>query len=164
MKKITPFSIYVLILFLATACASPASSATQAPTQPAATEAPTQSGPEEVGPVDNGTQVNITLADNTIDSSQTEFQAGVPYTFVIKNTGRHAHNFIINPPVSIAGSLEAALSGALLAVPQEQLPVGATVTVEYTFPDSAAGQLLEFSCLIRKHYEDGMKLAITVTK
>jgi len=108
--------------------------------------------------------VNITLADNTIDASTTTFQVGVPYTFVIKNTGRHAHNFIINPPVSIAGSLEAALNSALLAVPQEQLPVGATVTVEYTFPDSAAGQLLEFSCLIRKHYEDGMKLDITVTK
>jgi uncharacterized cupredoxin-like copper-binding protein len=35
--------------------------------------------------------------------------------------------------------------------------------VEYTFPDSAAGQLLEFSCLIRRHYEDGMVLEITVT-
>ena len=107
--------------------------------------------------------MDITLADNTIDASQTEFQVGVPYTFVITNTGRHAHNFNITPPVSVAGSLEAALNSALLAVPQEQLGPGASVTVEYTFPDSAAGQLLEFSCLIRKHYEDGMVLGITVT-
>jgi uncharacterized cupredoxin-like copper-binding protein len=158
MKRITPISILVLILFIATACASPT------PTQaPAATEAaPTQSSPEETAPAGTGTQVDIILADNTIDASQTEFQVGVPYTFVITNSGRHAHNFVINPPVSVAGSLEAALNSALLAVPQEQLPVGATVTVEYTFPDSAAGQLLEFSCLIRKHYEDGMKLDITV--
>jgi uncharacterized cupredoxin-like copper-binding protein len=172
MKRSTPLSALVLIIFVAAACGSPAPTATNAPAQPAATEAPTQpeiatdptqSGSVETALAGSGTQVDITLADNTIDASQTEFQVGVPYTFVITNSGRHAHNFIINPPVSVAGSLEAALNSALLAVPQEQLPVGATVTVEYTFPDSAAGQLLEFSCLIRKHYEDGMLLGITVT-
>lgn len=108
--------------------------------------------------------MDVTLADNTIDSSLTTFKIGVPYTFVIKNTGRHAHNFIINPPVSVVGSLEAALNSALLAVPQEQLGVSESVTVEYTFPDTAEGQLLEFSCLIRRHYEDGMLLPITVTQ
>jgi len=163
MKRITPLSIIMLIMFVAAACGSPAPTATQAPAQPAATEAPAQPAVTETAPASgSGTQVEITLADNTIDASQTEFQVGVPYTFVITNSGRHAHNFIINPPVSVAGSLEAALNSALLAVPQEQLPVGATVTVEYTFTDSATGQLLEFSCLIRKHYEDGMKLDITV--
>jgi len=169
MKRITSISILVLIMFVVAACGSPAPVATEAPAtdvspaQPAATEGPDQPIITDTAPASgSGTQVDITLADNTIDASQTEFQAGVPYTFVITNTGRHAHNFIINPPVSVAGSLEAALNSALLAVPQEQLPVGATVTVEYTFPDSAAGQLLEFSCLIRKHYEDGMRLDITV--
>ena len=172
MKRSTQLSVLVLIMFVAAACGSPAPTATNAPAQPDATEAPTQPtateaaltkpGSVETAPAGTGTRVDITLADNTIDASQTEFQVGVPYTFVITNSGRHAHNFIINPPVSVAGSLEAALNSALLAVPQEQLPVGATVTVEYTFPDSAAGQLLEFSCLIRKHYEDGMKLDITV--
>ena len=39
----------------------------------------------------------------------------------------------------------------------------APLTVEFTFPDSAAGADLEFSCLIRRHYEDGMWLDITVT-
>src|SRR6266508_1421005 len=163
MKRIFPILI-MLVMFLVSACGSPAATATQAPAQPAATEVASQPASTEAPATGSGTQVNITLADNTIDASTTTFQVGVPYTFVIKNTGRHAHNFIINPPVSIAGSLEAALNSALLAVPQEQLPVGATVTVEYTFPDSAAGQLLEFSCLIRKHYEDGMKVDITVTK
>jgi uncharacterized cupredoxin-like copper-binding protein len=108
--------------------------------------------------------VDVTLADNTIESSTTTFQVGVPYKFVITNNGRHAHNFNINPPVSVAGSLEEALNKALLAVPQEQLGPGQTATVEFTFPDSAAGQMLEFSCLIRRHYEDGMKVDITVTK
>jgi uncharacterized cupredoxin-like copper-binding protein len=155
MQKIVLVSFVALIMVLTTACGSPAT-ATQAPVPPAATQAPASAG--------SSTEVDVTLADNTIDSSLTTFQAGVAYTFVIKNTGRHAHNFNINPPVSIAGSLDAALSSALLAVPQEQLGVGATATVQYTFPDTAAGQELEFSCLIRKHYEDGMKLSITVTK
>ncbi len=172
MKRITPFFIVMLIMFFVAACSSPTPTATQAPVQPAATEAPSestateppaQSGATEA-PAASGNQVNITLADNTIDASTTTFQVGVPYTFVITNSGRHAHNFNINPPVSVAGSLEEALNSALLAVPQEQLGVSQTATVDFTFPDSAAGQLLEFSCLIRKHYEDGMKVDITVTK
>jgi uncharacterized cupredoxin-like copper-binding protein len=161
MKRIFPFIL--MLMFLVAACSSPTSTATQAPAQPAATEAPTQSGATEA-PAASGNQVTVTLADNTIEASTTTFQVGVPYTFVITNSGRHAHNFNINPPVSVAGSLDAALNSALLAVPQEQLGVGKTATVDFTFPDSAAGQLLEFSCLIRKHYEDGMHVDITVTK
>ena len=182
MKKFTPISILVLIMFMVTACASPTPAATQAPAEPttavptepaatesvatetpAATEVPTESGATEA-PVASGNQVEITLADNTIDASTTTFQVGVPYTFVITNAGRHAHNFNINPPVSVAGSLEGALNSALLAVPQTQLGPGQSATVEFTFPDTAEGQLLEFSCLIRRHYDDGMKVDITVTQ
>ena len=164
MKRILPFFV-VLFMFLITACGSPTPTATQATAQPAATEAPTQSAATEAPAASGGgTQVTVTLADNTIEASTTTFQVGVPYTFVITNSGRHAHNFNINPPVSVAGSLDEALNKALLAVPQEQLGVGKTATAEFTFPDSAAGQLLEFSCLIRQHYEDGMHVDITVTK
>jgi uncharacterized cupredoxin-like copper-binding protein len=152
-------------MFFITACASPTRVTTQAPAQPAATEVASQVGatgaPAASG---SGTEVDITLADNTIDASTTTFQVGVPYTFVITNKGQHPHNFNINPPVSVAGSLEGALNSALLAVPQDKLSPGQSVTMDFTFPDSAAGQLLEFSCLIRRHYEDGMKVDITVTK
>ena len=164
MKRVTSLFIVTSVMFLIAACASPTPAATQEPAQPAATEAPTQSGATESAPVTGGTQVDITLADNTIETNMTSFQVGVPYTFVITNTGRHAHNFNINPPVSVAGSLQQALDSALLAVPQEQLGVGQSTTVEFTFPDTAAGQLLEFSCLIRRHYDDGMKVDITVTQ
>jgi uncharacterized cupredoxin-like copper-binding protein len=163
MKRVTSLFIVALVMFLVAACASPTPVATQEPAQPTATEAPTQSEATESAPVAGGTQVDITLADNTIETNMTSFQVGVPYTFVITNTGRHAHNFNINPPVSVAGSLEQALDSALLAVPQEQLSPGQSMTVEFTFPDTAAGQLLEFSCLIRRHYDDGMKVDITVT-
>ena len=169
MKRITPLFIIMLVMFLIAACGIATPVATQAPVEPAATEAPTQAATEAPGatepvPVTGGTQVDITLADNTIDASMTTFQVGVPYTFEITNTGQRAHNFNINPPVSVAGSLEQALDSALLVVPQEQLNPGQTATVEFTFPAESAGQLLEFSCLIRRHYEDGMKVDITVTE
>ena len=169
MKPIYSLFIVVFAMFLVAACSSPTSAVTQEPAQPAATQAPTESVATEAPaatepPATSGNQVDITLADNTIDASMTEFKVGIPYTFVITNAGRHAHNFNINPPVSVAGSLEQALNSALLAVPQGQLGPGQTATMEFTFPASAAGQLLEFSCLIRRHYEDGMKVDITVTQ
>jgi uncharacterized cupredoxin-like copper-binding protein len=142
-------------------------SVTEVPTEaPAATETVATKSPATEPPAASGTgtQVDITLADNTIESSLTTFQVGVPYTFVITNAGRHGHNFNISTPVDLVGSLDAAFSSALLVVPQSQLGPGASVTVEYTFPASAAGQPLEFSCLIRMHYQDGMLLPITVTQ
>ena len=174
MKKITVLSIVLLIVLLLSACGGPTpAKTTEAPAQPAATEAPLQPAPTEAPaqpaatepPASTAkTEVIITLADNTIESSITSFQAGVPYTFVITNTGRHAHNFNINPPVSVAGSVNAAVDAALLVVPQSQLSAGASATVDYTFPAETIGQDLELSCLIRRHYDDGMKLAITVTE
>ena len=179
MKRITILSILIIGMMIITACGSstpnipptqpPATEppATEVqPTQPAATEVPaTQpAGAESPTAASGATQVDITLVDNKIQSPVTTFQVGAPYTFVITNAGQHAHNFNISTPVSVAGSLEAAFQSALLAVPQDQLGAGASVTVEYTFPDSAVGQTLEFSCLIRRHYEDGMLLPITVTQ
>ena len=162
MKKMLIVSM--LLMLLVSACASPATP-TQAPEQPVATAAPTESAATEVPATSaSDAQVNVTLADNTIDASMTSFQVGVPYTFVITNTGKRAHNFNINPPVAVAGSLEGALNSALLVVSQDQLAPGQSATVEYTFPESAAGQLLEFSCIIRNHYEDGMKVDITVSQ
>ncbi len=161
MKRIALLSVIALAMLAATACGSSAPAASQDP----ATQAPTvrPASTQSSAPA-NGTEVDVTLADNTVHSTLATFQAGVPYTFVIKNTGTHLHNFNINPPVSVAGSLDAALAGALLVVKQNQLPPGATATVQYTFPDSAVGAQLEFSCLIPRHYADGMRLAITVTK
>ncbi len=165
MKRFTYLFILVSSALLMAACGSPALTATQVAAQPpASTQAPTQPVATQPASISNGVQVDVILADNTIQASQTTFQAGVPYTFVIKNTGEHAHNFNINPPVSVAGSLDAALANALLVAKQEELSAGAVATVEFTFPASAVGQQLEISCLIRRHYEDGMMQAITVTQ
>ena len=175
MKRIALPILTIAIILLTTACGGPTPAATHAvnpnppAAQPPATQLPATQPPAQPASTDSapaaagGTQVTVMLADNTVTASQTTFKAGVKYTFVVTNAGHHAHNFNINPPVSVSGSLDAALTQALLSVPQEQLAVGASATVDYTFPASAVGQNLQFSCLIRSHYEDGMYLAITVT-
>ena len=173
MKRITRLSLLVVATMMLSACASPTPTVeptpepqptiqpiVPAPTEPAPTpEGPTQAPPAIEGPV----QVEITLADNTISSPVNAFKVGVPYTFVISNNGRREHNFNIAPPVALAGGYREALAQALLAVDETQIPPGSSVTVEFTFPESAVGAVLEFSCLIRKHYEDGMLMDITVT-
>src|SRR5215207_9250491 len=154
MRRIAILFLIVLPMLLA-ACGSATPAATQPPTveipatqvsvtevpteAPAATETVAAESPATEPPAASGTgtQVDITLADNTIESSLTTFQVGVPYTFVITNAGRHAHNFNISTPVSVVGGLQEAFNTALLAVDQNQLGAGASVTVEYTFPDSA---------------------------
>jgi uncharacterized cupredoxin-like copper-binding protein len=160
MKQIALLTLLVLFGLFGTACGTTATAVLS--TQPAQTLAAAAS-PAASG-VTSATQVEVTLADNTITSSTTDFKPGVTYTFVIKNAGQRAHSFSINQPVSDTGSLDASLAGALLTVPQQQLPIGGGTTVEYTFPDSAVGMTLEFSCLIKRHYDDNMRLAITVTR
>lgn len=170
MKQIVLPLLLALVMLLGTACGVSAPADNPAPTITSAIQAaPTAGSSDSSAPTTapaaaDTTQVDVTLADNTINSSLTTFKVGVPYTFVIKNNGRHEHDFNIAPPVSVTGSLDASLSAALLVVTKDQLPIGGGTTVEYTFPDNAAGMTLEFSCLIRRHYEDGMRLAITVTK
>jgi uncharacterized cupredoxin-like copper-binding protein len=151
MKRIVWISLSAVILLLGSACGAKAPA-------PATVSAATQSSP-----AGSSTEVEVTLADNTIAASLTAFKVGVPYTFLIKNTGRHEHNFNINEPIAVTGSLDASLSSALLAVDQKDIPIGGSKTVQFTFADTAIGKTLEFSCLIRRHYDEGMRLAITVT-
>ena len=157
MKRIVLPSVIIFVALFLAACGSSAPATQAAP----ATSSAAQSGSTASG---SGTEVDVTLADNTINSSLTTFKAGESYRFVIVNNGNHAHNFNIAPPESVSGSLDASFQQALLTVTQDKLPVGGGTTVEFTFPDSALGKQLEFSCLIPRHYEDGMRLPITVTK
>lgn len=111
-------------------------------------------------------RVEVTLADFSVTSSRSDFEAGQPYEFVITNDGALDHEFRILPPAEEMGGME--MHGdemheeALLVVEQEQLPPGATVTVEYTFPADAAGASLEMACHTPGHYEAGMKMPITI--
>lgn len=112
-------------------------------------------------------RVEVTLTDFTIESQKTSFEAGQPYEFVITNEGALPHELMVMPPLDEHG-MEMGHDDphhgddALLAVKQEDLPPGETVTVTVTFPESAAGEELEFACHIEGHYEANMRQAIEI--
>ncbi len=101
----------------------------------------------------DSTEVQITLSEFKIESSQTTFASGTPYRFVIKNEGTISHDWAILP----RGETDE--SQALIKVDEDQLPPGATVTREFTFTQTGD---FEFACHVPGHYEAAMLLPIAV--
>jgi uncharacterized cupredoxin-like copper-binding protein len=111
--------------------------------------------------------VNITLTDYAIESSQTSFEVGVPYHFVVTNEGVLNHELMIMPPMteeqmSMNMDMEEMDAMALAMIEEDELDPGTTKTLDYTFTDPAPAGSLEFACHSPDHYEKGMKLPITV--
>jgi len=101
--------------------------------------------------------------DFKIDSSMTSFTPGITYHFVIKNTDKTAHEFMIMPRSE--GSMSGMAMGdmdkmALASV--DGINPGETKTLDYTFPSSATGSSPEFACYLAGHYEAGMKQGVSV--
>lgn len=113
---------------------------------PASTPAPFSENPDAV-------EVQITLTEFAVESSVTDFKAGVPYTFTIKNAGNAAHEWLIMPRG------ETGKAKALVAVGRDRLERGATATATVTFTEAREP---EMSCHIVRHYENGMVIPITV--
>jgi len=114
---------------------------------------------------DGSVDVKVTLSDFKIESSLVSFQVGVPYHFNITNEGNVPHELMIMEPM-MAGmegmTMEEMDAMALTHVEEDDLPPGATYTLDYTFTEPAPAGGLEFSCHIEGHYEAGMLLPITV--
>jgi uncharacterized cupredoxin-like copper-binding protein len=108
--------------------------------------------------------VTINLSEFKIDASMTEFKVGVPYHFTVKNNGTLAHEFQIMPPKSGEVSQDEVDQLSLAGIPQSQLAVGQTATLDYTFTQPYSAGELEFACHIPGHYEAGMHVPITVTQ
>ena len=114
------------------------------------------------GPVD----VSVTLSDFKFESSVTSFKVGVPYHFVLKNVGQVPHEIMIMAPVEETPDMdmEEMDSMALAHVEADDLPAGASATMDYTFTQAAGPGELEFACHVPGHYAAGMKLPITVSE
>ena len=113
---------------------------------------------------DGSVNVDVTLTDFKIESSLDTFEVGVPYHFIITNEGEDEHELMIMEPM-MAGtemSMEEMDKMALAVVEEDDLPPGATYTLDYTFTEPAPAGSLEFSCHIQGHYEAGMLLPIDV--
>ena len=113
------------------------------------------------------TEVKITLTDFGIESTVTEFKAGVAYHFTVTNAGVVEHEFMVMPPLmedqmGMGMDMHELDELALAMVPASDLPAGATATFDYTFTEAAPDGTLEFACHTPGHYETGMKLPIVV--
>lgn len=108
-------------------------------------------------------EVRVTLADFTIVSSITDFRVGVPYYFVVANRGPSVHEFMIMPVKSDGSPLPADVQYKNKLIEIEQIAPGATLTINYLFSRATVGRY-EIACLMRGHYEAGMKLPIAVTQ
>ena len=113
---------------------------------------------------DGSVNVDVTLTDFGIESSLKTFEVGIPYHFIITNKGAINHELMIMVP-TMAGSemaMEEMDKMALAFVEEDELPPGATQTLDYTFNEPASAGSLEFACHTVGHYEAGMKYPITV--
>jgi uncharacterized cupredoxin-like copper-binding protein len=104
-----------------------------------------------------------TLGEFTVDMSQSAFDAGVSYRFVVTNEGAVGHEFMVVAPLESGdGNMEEIDAAALFVIHEDDLPPGATVEVVYSFPfDTELG--LEAACYVPGHYEAGMKTPIVVS-
>ena len=108
-------------------------------------------------------QVNVTLSDFKVQSSQTTFVPGKTYHFVVTNDGNANHEFMVVPPMSTGmNDMQHMDKMALYSISSDQLPAKASKSFDYTFPSTATEQTLEFSCYLPGHYEAGMHLPISV--
>jgi uncharacterized cupredoxin-like copper-binding protein len=97
--------------------------------------------------------VTVTLNEFRFETSDSVFVAGVPYRFTLVNAGALPHEWAVVP----RGAPDE--RDLLFEVEEEELPPGATVTREFTFPE--AGEF-DFACFMPGHYEGGMVLPVRV--
>ena len=112
-------------------------------------------------PVAGSTEVKVTLAEFSVKSTMTIFHTGVPYYFVVTNSGKQVHEFMIMP-VKPDGSPEppdVQYNDKLIEI--EEVAPGSTLYINFVFQPSKAGRY-ESACLMRGHYQAGMKLPIVV--
>jgi uncharacterized cupredoxin-like copper-binding protein len=107
--------------------------------------------------------VNVTTTDFAFESSQTSFEVGVPYHFVVTNDGTVAHEFMIMEPMQGEGmDMEEMDELALVVIEEEDLEPGQTASADYTFEQAYPEGTLELACHVPGHYENGMRLGLVV--
>lgn len=111
----------------------------------------------------NAKNVDVSLSEFKVSVPSSTFTAGQSYHFVVTNTGKTAHEFMILPQSegSMSGMSMEDMDKMALATTGDINP-GETKTLDYTFPSSTVGSHPEFACYLPGHYEAGMKQSITI--
>jgi uncharacterized cupredoxin-like copper-binding protein len=107
--------------------------------------------------------VNVTLSDFKIASTVSTFTAGTLYHFVVTNSGKTAHEFMLMPSAMNMNGMSMGDMDKMALVHIQQFNPGETKTIDYTFASSTAGSHPEFACHLPGHYEAGMKLDVAVS-
>ncbi len=122
--------------------------------------------PGEQVNMDGSVNVTVSLKGFSIESSVKEFKPGAVYHFTVTNDGQVPHEFMIMPVSEHMGmsgmkSMEQWDKIALMMIPAEQLPAGATAKADYTFANVPEGNI-ELVCMTPGHFEAGMHTPIRV--
>lgn len=121
--------------------------------------------------------VNVTISDIAIISDTRQFNSGsatpqaggagggvnpsVPtYHFIVKNTGKSPHEFMIAPPLSSIQNQSVEQDRALALVDKQNIAPGATVTFDLSM--SAPAGNLEMASHMDDDYAHGLFLPITI--
>jgi len=123
----------------------------------------TTSGSQQGQTTPSGSQtVQVTLSDNNVASSLTTFTAGMPYHFVVTNTGQVAHQFVMIPMGMGMEHMSADEMHHSALYMYDSVVPGESRMFDYTFAASTAGQSFQFACGTQGHYAAGMQLPFMV--
>jgi uncharacterized cupredoxin-like copper-binding protein len=109
--------------------------------------------------------VKVDASEYSFHSSLTTFKVGVPYHFEVTNVGKVAHEFMIVKPIP-GGTMEMEQMDKMAVghIEEDDLPPGATKSVDVTFTKAYPPGTLELACHVGAHYQAGMRLPIVVEK
>ncbi len=106
--------------------------------------------------------VQVTLSDTGVDSSLTTFTAGMPYHFVVTNTGQVSHQFLMIPMGMGMEHISAdEMRHAALYI-YDSVARDETRAFDNTIAKPYAGQSLAIVCGTQGHYAAGMQLPFMV--
>ena len=95
-----------------------------------------------------GQTIAVALTDTTVTASQTTFQPGVRYHFLVTNHGTRAHQFWLMPQgmAQRMGQMPMGQWRQQLLYSSQDIGPGMMATVDYTFTTPMAQQQLAFGC------------------
>ncbi len=114
--------------------------------------------------------VHVTLTDSRINADHSTLYAGMPYHFVVTNTGQVAYQFMMGqggwqsdhmPMGWQHDHMPMGWQHQMTSYRSYQIAPGATKTFDYTFPASATGPRFGFGCY-QQGWQEGMWYPFTV--
>ncbi len=132
-----------IVLLVLAGCGSAASTPSGTPGSQAS-----PSGSQASATAASAQTVHVTLSDQQISADRSTLYAGMPYHFVVTNTGQVTSQFIMGQGGSgwQDNRMPMGWQHQMMASMSYQIATGATQTFDYTFPASAVGHPYGFGC------------------